>query len=190
MTLHIVFCTSCGEAWSDSGVLPLGPGEVPCTCTNPENERWVAMSSERFVWQGISEPDESRLLEASTIAYRDGYKSGLAEAARNLNGTIVLDKTTGSGLIAAERKRQKTDEGYTPEHDREHEDGALARAAAVYALSSVLPPDADGNPHWAFAEYWPAGWHPRPGSRIRMLTKAGALIAAEIDRLIAAGETK
>lgn len=42
---------------------------------------------------------------------------------------------TGIELIAEERERQITKEGWTPEHDAEHKNGELANAAAVYALS-------------------------------------------------------
>lgn len=86
---------------------------------------------------------------------------------------------TGIELIEEERKRQVSVEGWTFAHDDEHVDGQLARAAACYAL----PP---GRQESAFERYWPWGsawWKPSPDNRIRDLTKAGALIAAEIDRL-------
>jgi hypothetical protein len=85
---------------------------------------------------------------------------------------------TGIELIAAERIRQKKDEGYAPEHDLEHVNGELIQAAICYAASDP----ARGR--------WPAGWQWKPSAdRKRELAKAGALIAAEIDRLLAAGET-
>lgn len=83
----------------------------------------------------------------------------------------------GVALIVAERKRQVEVEGWTPEHDDEHGEGYLALAAAVYAL----PPDSrddDLMGLWPWDRSW---W--KPGDRIRELVKAGALIAAEIDRL-------
>ena len=83
---------------------------------------------------------------------------------------------TGLELIAAERQRQIDVEGWTPEHDAEHSNGELIQAAACYALS------ADGfrgvPTLWPFARQW---W--KPSNPIRDLAKAGALIAAEIDRL-------
>ncbi len=90
--------------------------------------------------------------------------------------------TTASGvsLIAAERARQVAVEGWTPEHDDEHADGELAKAAACYAL----PPSGDDPEPSDPPAFWP--WHRawwKPGDRIRELEKAGALIAAEIDRL-------
>lgn len=79
-------------------------------------------------------------------------------------------------------------EGWTAKHDDEHEDCSLALAAACYAI----PDDerqfescrADGIPDlWPWDAKW---WKPTPRNRIRELTKAGALIAAEIDRLLRA----
>lgn len=83
----------------------------------------------------------------------------------------------GSGvkLIAAERQRQLGEEGYTAEHDREHGDSELARAGAVYALDAVGYSADPGT--------WPWGWQLKRDTPLRMLVKAGALIAAEIDRL-------
>lgn len=93
----------------------------------------------------------------------------------------------GCALIAEERQRQVEGEGWTPEHDDEHDDGELALAAVAYAMP------ADGR-HFtdrgvrvsarAIRDVvWPWVQSPKPGDRIRELVKAGALIAAEIDRL-------
>ncbi len=96
----------------------------------------------------------------------------------------------GAELIAVERQRQVEREGWTPEHDDDtHQMGEIAIAAACYALPEserrALPcnePEdgGDGSPL-----IWPWGgyWKPVPDDRIRELVKAGALIAAEIDRL-------
>lgn len=93
---------------------------------------------------------------------------------------------TGIELIDDERKRQVESEGWTPEHDDEHEDGELVFAAVAYAL----PRDKGENPFDEITPNpWP--WDPisfKPGDgttvgRVRELVKAGALIAAEIDRL-------
>jgi len=78
--------------------------------------------------------------------------------------------------IAAERRRQIEEEGWSPEHDDRHAEGQLAAAAACYA--------------WAGWPMWPwdrAFWKPK--SRRRDLVRAGALILAEIERLDRA-ETK
>lgn len=89
----------------------------------------------------------------------------------------------GAERIAAERQRQIAGEGWTAEHDAKHVDGDLAKAAVVYALSAIYPPDAHGNPRWTISGWWPRGWTFKTADPVRMLEKAGALIAAEIDRL-------
>jgi hypothetical protein len=89
---------------------------------------------------------------------------------------------TGADLIAAERLRQITVEGWTPEHDAEHADDHLARAAAAYATPARLREPLG----WRIPVLWPWAarfWKPTPDDRVRELVKAGALIAAEIDRL-------
>jgi hypothetical protein len=89
----------------------------------------------------------------------------------------------GIEMIAAERERQVSDEGFTDEHDDTHSGGELALAAACYA---VPYPDA-------LAAGWSWPFEPESFKRVSNgvsvdsrtveLVKAGALIAAEIDRL-------
>lgn len=73
--------------------------------------------------------------------------------------------------IADERRRQVEIEGWTPAHDDSYTDDELARAAACYALGRCP------RGVWPWDEKW---W--KPCGPIRNLEKAGALIAAEIDR--------
>jgi hypothetical protein len=89
-------------------------------------------------------------------------------------------------LIAQERHRQMTEEGWDSSHDDSHNKNQLAMAAVCYAL----PPE---NRDMTIMErslrsyFWPwlsSWWKPKPEDRVRELTKAGALIAAEIDRLL------
>jgi hypothetical protein len=106
---------------------------------------------------------------------------------------------TGVERIAAERKRQVEEEGWSPEHDDEHEDGELGLVAALYATPIRLYAKQENSGWTAFHDPWPGSWDTewdkRPplgnevasvATRIRMLEKAGALIAAEIDRLLRA----
>ena len=80
--------------------------------------------------------------------------------------------------VLAERQRQISAEGWTPEHDDEHGSGQLADAAACYALS------ASGMPFELWQAFWPwdGAWL-KAGEGRRSLVKAGALILAEIERL-------
>jgi hypothetical protein len=94
----------------------------------------------------------------------------------------------GIERIASERKRQIEEEGWTAEHDDQHEDSGLAKAAASYAY-----PRTEGEHlSWKAALWpWADGWYrPCPNNRIRELEKAGALCAAEIDRLLRLKERK
>ena len=67
------------------------------------------------------------------------------------------------------------EEGWTFEHDDTHRRGEMARAAACYALHGL---NVKGRPRWPWSHSW---WKPR--NRVSDLVRAGALIAAEIDRL-------
>jgi hypothetical protein len=93
---------------------------------------------------------------------------------------------TGAELITQERERQMSEEGWTAEHDDEHTNNELARVGAIYALPAKFR---------FYAQAWPQTWSrewykPTPQNRIGELTKAGALIAAEIDRLQRAKEVE
>lgn len=110
----------------------------------------------------------------------------------------------GVELVAKERKRQIEKEGWTAEHDDEHDRGELASMAVCYA-SPFEPFVLDERQGYycfidAFPTTWDRKWDKRKyfnagfgkleenqdlpvKERIRNLVKAGALICAEIDRL-------
>lgn len=111
--------------------------------------------------------------------------------------TIRAMAVTGAGKIMAERIRQMTDEKYSMSNDQQWGDGELVNAAIAYLLSAA-------------SKYWDAGkvenkaqnillsesaeWWPfkpttyKPKNRFIDLIHAGALIAAELDRLLARGD--
>jgi len=91
---------------------------------------------------------------------------------------------TAIELIADERDRQLSEEGFDPLHDDAHWKGELAQAAIAYVVAAhdqvigcKLP---DGPP-----ATWPWGdeWWKRSDDPVRNLVKAAALLAAEIDRV-------
>jgi hypothetical protein len=98
----------------------------------------------------------------------------------------------GAELIAQERRRQVLRKRYDAEHDDAHGDGSLLHAGVLLALdvaglelAGVDPPSLDGP--------WPDCLllHARAkhgDDEVRLLTIAGAMIAAEIDRLNRAKE--
>ncbi|HIE1750468.1 TPA: hypothetical protein ACXJUT_001987 [Pseudomonas aeruginosa] len=85
--------------------------------------------------------------------------------------------------VQAERRRQITAEGWTPEHDDAHSHGQMARAAACYALAGSSAPN-DGTAALLVSLAWPwdQQWW-KPTTARRDLVKACALALAEIERL-------
>jgi hypothetical protein len=102
-----------------------------------------------------------------------------------------MEKKTGIELIAEERRRQIEVEGWSDRHDSQHDDDELAIAAGCYALTPTYTRGIRAGhiipKRWPWEEKW---WKPTPNDRIRELQKAGALIAAEIDRLQALSTDK
>lgn len=87
---------------------------------------------------------------------------------------------TGSELIAQERQRQIDIEGFNRKHDSYINVGDMSRAAICY-IGNAFKFDTRG--FWPWDSHW---WKPSPPTKegkIRDLVKAGALIAAEIDKL-------
>lgn len=113
----------------------------------------------------------------------------------------MTDKTmTGIDLIAAERARQIEIEGFDATHDDDelHRRGELAMFACYYAVPAhelddvcqlydplgFYTPDTPSEEPLLYPENWSRRWakkYDKP--RIKQLVIAGALIAAEIDRL-------
>lgn len=86
------------------------------------------------------------------------------------------NKKTGAELISDERLRQIEVEGYDAQHDAESETwDALASAAISYIIASLNPDMA--KDFWP----WPDDMY-KPKDTLRNLERAGALVAASIDR--------
>lgn len=115
----------------------------------------------------------------------------MLEAANRLDPiTINVDDSgsPGAALIATERVRQITEEGYSAAHDRSHGGQELAWGAYGYLFRAARTDIPQDDPAVPLEWPWPKGqWKPK-GSRVRNLVVAGALIAAEVDRLYAEGE--
>lgn len=84
-------------------------------------------------------------------------------------------------LIISERERQISVEGYDCNHDDAHVDGELASAAIAHLIEAGTYTTAGhkGSDYWPWEDsYKPAA------SQLQNLVKAGALVAAEIDRVL------
>ena len=116
---------------------------------------------------------------------------------------IYLANNSGTTLISEERNRQVVEKGYDWRRDADYHGEELALAAAVYAIPLDWRGVKAGNQGHTNLQriLWPWEWkYFKPvytigknstvepigqsiEDRIRELSKAGALIAAEIDRL-------
>lgn len=85
-----------------------------------------------------------------------------------------LNLSPAAADVLAERHRQVTVKGWTPEHD----DTYIGCELAAAAISYIEPMEAEN--------YWPADWHDgsfRPSDYRRNLVKAVALLLAELERV-------
>ncbi|HDG8091842.1 TPA: hypothetical protein PCO36_000378 [Klebsiella oxytoca] len=141
-----------------------------------------AQKSNEFLKGQLSElanfnPDWDKL-EASYESWRE-IAAELLVAKERIAELESRTRTAAASDVLAERQRQVTAEGWTPEHDDEHSDGEMALAASSYALYAHKKPIAPAMPYnWP----WEPEWFKQQGAR-RDLVKAGALILAEIERL-------
>lgn len=147
------------------------------------------------------------LREAANIAFDEMFKVTGAPVARAVQQKILALaalsvapptadgwRTKAADDVLVERKRQVEAEGWTPEHDDQHDRGEMARAAGLYALIAGADPTNLRNAEQGYGmgdvyqevmnRLWPwsRSWF-KSTTRRRNLVKAGALILAEIERI-------
>lgn len=85
----------------------------------------------------------------------------------------------GTNLIRNERVRQVKEEGWSWLHDKQWKNGELVKAAICYAMTGITKKGEEtvASLFWP----WAAGWY-KPRFDDSDLIRAGALIAAELDR--------
>lgn len=202
MTKQRVLCAWCGEDYTDSTqsggfifqtsfrIYPTGP-----CCEAKIRQKVIAEEEERFVTSRCPRGEAFRdyILKIRNAhphiehALMDGVV--IEEAAKEI--FAEEQPKNGALLICEERKRQIAEEGYTSANDDFYTHDELLRAADCYIKAGRgLLASCFVNPHAGMApSVWPWNkefWKPlKPdlAGKIRNLTKAGALIAAEIDRL-------
>ncbi len=93
------------------------------------------------------------------------------------NAASVRQQTPAVCDVIAERFRQQSVEGWTPEHDDQYGKSQLLWASSCYLLNTIQPFNRIPM-DWP----WDSSWWKPTNSR-RDLVKAGALILAEIERI-------
>lgn len=95
----------------------------------------------------------------------------------------------GAVRIAAERRRQIVEKSYSLEYDQAHVNNELLRAALAYCHAALIlagggtPREVRTSAKIAVLWPWDRGMFRPSEDASRNLEKAGALVAAEIDRL-------
>ena len=176
----------------------LGPASVPEACSMTTDITELAQSLKRRA-TSANEFGESLYVKADDVlalvealekaqgmeAYWKTQCRGITDHCEELQARIAqLESRTVTAAAAdvlAERKRQVTTEGWTPEHDDQHVNFEMAIAGGLYAISAV---DSHHKLRNSAPSAWPwdRKWWKPDGPR-RDLVKAGALILAEIERL-------
>lgn len=155
------------EAIGAGGVEPLRKREEPTALVPDERkafEKWLSIkpcgAAHDFGWAAW----RARAALAATQPAAQGMDA-LTPAARD---------------VLAERQRQISAEGWTPESDDRYAEGDMSDAAGCYALHAFFAEAPTSSPPawWPWAAQW---W--KPSTPRRDLEKAGALILAEIERI-------
>lgn len=184
-------CRICGGALSVQRAGGGGPTIWACSgmIDDPTGERnWIYAEGrscadkhyERSRWT-----DYRRGGDSDVIDLIDAYQALLDE---RLNATAKPVSDAANDVIA-ERQRQVSQEGWTPEHDDNHSSGEMAGAAACYArhvngrqwVYQSRPDDyssEEAPESWPWDEAW---WKPK--SPRKDLVRAAALLIAEIERI-------
>ena len=191
-----------------------GPGEVHPVISKEEAERQqselLALCKKQFpdipitvnvIPSPFSPLEHFEILAGELNDQVTHLRHALDKKTAETSAPVINQRFTPAAIdVLLERLRQVEKEGWTPEHDDEHNGGELSAAGAAYALHAAdhLHPYSQGDGGNEAPIFWPwrgevcgrgegpmvtepAWW--KPGAPRRDLVKAGALILAEIERL-------
>lgn len=162
-----------------------GEGHVAWDETAQRNAEFIALANPANILALVDALEKAKGMEAywktQCRGITDHCEVLQARIAELESRTVTATATAAAADVLAERKRQVTTEGWTPEHDDQHVNFEMAIAGGLYAISAV---DSHHKLRNSAPSAWPwdRKWWKPDGPR-RDLVKAGALILAEIERL-------
>lgn len=133
------------------------PRDIPADTGDSESDRLIGRLT-------AADPEFDDCTDAAVLIREQAARIAALEA----------EQTAAARDVLAERARQVSAEGWTPEHDDQHAHDELVNAAACYALTY---PGQSVPCGWPWADEW---W--KPSTPRRNLIKACALLLAEIER--------
>ena len=137
----------------------------------------------RALYRQLVGPSASVTFEMLPVNNRSAWESKAYDALREAE--MVREGPSRAAFdVLAERERQQTVEGWTPEHDDSHVYGDIALAACCYAMPEGERASGHASGVSVLRALWP--WYQewwKPKGRREDLVRAGALILAEIERL-------
>ncbi|HEY1999721.1 hypothetical protein [Paraburkholderia sp.] len=164
---------------------------TPWTPTPPNGEGWMLLE----IYPTEDGPYAlfaRRAQPVKRLSKRELRDSILSDI-RSLSGAHVQVVPQAWQDVTAERQRQVSDEGWTPDHDDRHVNFEMTLSAAYYAIytaGAALPEPSENFPSKRYVLFqhadalWP--WDDmsrKPTGARSNLVKAGALILAEIERI-------
>ena len=149
------------------------PAAPAAPAVQPTPERIEQLAREHAAWISKGPVFGVHFYSESLANFVNAIKPVAAPVA-----AAVPEVSAAARDVLAERQRQVSAEGWTPEHDDKYFANELARAAACYAVCSETKWSSHVPQMWPFNRSW---W--KPTTERRNLVKAGALILAEIERL-------
>lgn len=143
--------------------------------------------------QALSRPDTAALndqIATLKAALNDAEDEILRLRQEAISYRLGLKNASKGGLdMLAERARQKSEEGYTDQHDDAHDNGSLISKAIAYLVDVRLREQGAAGFTEAPPDYWPGKpeeWKPKR-EIWRQKVQAGAILIADLDRQERAG---
>jgi len=153
-----------GVSFSTLARVERGDGEYSDE-TSEKLEAWL----DGREWEPGPLDETKKIATAAAVAIYDQIMAmHSAQSARLEAQDAEIERLRGACDVMAERERQKTVEGWAPEHDDEHDDGSLVLAAVSYALSACGRPNLTetiDSLGWTSAQKMADAWNTRPAPK-------------------------